>query len=195
MFVLTARRNLFRWIGKEADMAKTGYAQRIRLRATELRKVIDDARSELDELEVAERVLERLAADQDDDQDDAPRAERRTKEPTIADMAVRFLRDVGPMATAQLLAHMRENWREDLADTTLTSTLSRTKNAGRIDYRDGLWCAVDANEMKKNEPPEGGPQNTGEGDASPHPGVMPGIFTNAPLAADPAPPSGREGGD
>jgi hypothetical protein len=131
-------------------MAKTGYAQRIRARAGELRQIIKDAQAELDELEVAERVLERLAADQDEDQDIVPRQPRRTKEPTIADMAVKFLRDVGPMATAQLLEHMRENWREDLADTTLTSTLSRAKNAGRIDYKDGLWLAPD-DSPKENE--------------------------------------------
>ena len=132
------------------EMAKTGYAQRIRARAGELRQIIKDAQAELDELEVAERVLERLAADQDEDQDVAFRQSRRTKEPTIADMAVKFLRDVGPMATAQLLEHMREYWREDLADTTLTSTLSRAKNAGRIDYRDGLWLAPD-DSRKENE--------------------------------------------
>ena len=132
-------------------MAKTGYAQRIRSRASELRKIIEDAKSELEELEVAERVLERLAAEQDDDQDIAQRHTRRTKEPTIADMAVKFLAEVGPMSTAQLLEHMRENWREDLGDTTLTSTLSRTKNAGRIDNKDGSWFATNDADPKENE--------------------------------------------
>lgn len=136
-------------------MAKTGYAQRIRSRIAELRKIIDVAEAELSELEVAERVIERLSIDQDEHQDVVVRAERRTKEPTIADMAIKYLVEVGPMATAQLLEHMRENWRDDLADTTLTSTLSRTKNAGRIDYRDGRWMAADSQSTKKNEPPLG----------------------------------------
>mgnify|MGYP005840512789 CR=1 FL=1 len=179
-------------------MTKTGYAQRIRARAEELRKIIADAQSELAELDVAERVIERLSSDQDDDQDVALRSYRRTREPTIADMAVKFLGEFGPMATAQLLDHMRENWREDLGSTTLTSTLSRTKNAGRIDYRDGLWRAVEGDHTKKDEPPEGGPQKTGEVAASPDPGSklgMPGIFTDAYVGSQPAPRSGGEGGD
>lgn len=177
-------------------MARISYAQRIKLRAAELRKVIADAQMELDELEVAERVIERLAADQDDDQDTGQRQQRSTKEPTIGDMAVKFLGEVGPMATAQLLEHMRENWREDLGDTTLTSTLSRTKNAGRIDYHDGRWH-VAGSSPKENEPPKGGSE-TEEVTASSKPGrplVMPGMFTIAPQAADPALHSGREGGD
>jgi hypothetical protein len=132
-------------------MAKTGYAQRIRSRVNELRTIIAEAQAELDELEVAERVLERLAADQTDDPDDVGRVARRTKEPTIADMAVRFLSEVGPMATPDLLSHMRANWREDLADTTLTSTLSRTKHTGRIGYADGKWFAVNDDAPEENE--------------------------------------------
>lgn len=131
-------------------MAKTGYAQRIRARTAELRSIIASAQAELSELEVAERVLERLAAEQDDDQDVAIGRQRRTKEPTIADMAVKFLAEVGPMATSDLLEHMRENWRDDLGDTTLTSTLSRTKNAGRISYDDGKWFAVVADGSNEN---------------------------------------------
>jgi len=176
-------------------MSRSGYAQRIKSRANELRQIITEAQAELEELEVAERVLDRLAADQGQPQDEVPRQTRRTKEPTIADMAVKFLADVGPMATAQLLEHMRENWRKDLGDTTLTSTLSRTKNAGRIDYRDGRWHAAESNDVKKNEPPQGGPQDTGEGDASPEPGIMPGIFTYAEAGRGPAPHEGGEGGD
>lgn len=135
----------------EVAMSRAGYAQRIRSRAAELREIISEAQAELNELEVAERVLNRLASDQDETQDEVPRRTRRTKEPTIADMAVRFLADVGPMATSQLLEHMRENWRADLGDTTLTSTLSRTKNAGRIDYKDGLWVVPSDESSHENE--------------------------------------------
>lgn len=179
-------------------MSRSGYAQRIKSRANELRQTISDAQAELEELEIAERVLDRLAADQGQTQDEVPRQTRRTKEPTIADMAVKFLTDVGPLATAQLLEHMRENWRKDLGDTTLTSTLSRTKNAGRIDYRDGLWCVAEENSAEKNEPPEGGPPNTGEVAASPDPGGplgMPGTFTYADTGSGPPPHEGGEGGD
>lgn len=130
-------------------MSKAGYAQRIRARANELRKIIATAQAELNELEVAERVIERLAVDQPETQDFAQLVSRRTKEPTIGDMAVKFLQEIGPLATPQLLEHMREHWRADLGDTTLTSTLSRTKNAGRIDYREGMWHAVEA--PKQNE--------------------------------------------
>lgn len=178
-------------------MAKMGYAQRIRVRMAELQKVISDAQAELSELEVAERVLERLASDQDEDADVGARKARSAREPTIADMAVKFLGDVGPMTTAELLDHMRENWREDLGDTTLTSTLSRTKNAGRIEYGDGRWRVADGS-PKENEPPEGGSE-AGEGDASPDTRDEDpfAIFAQTPARrpADPALHSGREGGD
>jgi len=180
-------------------MAKMGYAQRIRYRAAELRKLIDEAQAELDELEVAERVIERLAADQDDDQDSVARGARRTREPTIGDMAVKFLAEVGPMSTGQLLDHMREHWREDLGDTTLTSTLSRTKNAGRIDYKDGLWLVPVVDRRKENEPPVGGSEVEEVRASSDllNP-ATPGDAGDSPMpthAADPALHSGREGGD
>ena len=143
-------------------MSRSGYAQRIRARANELRQIIADAQAELDELEVAERVLNRLTADQDETQDQAPRRVRHTKEPTIADMAVKFLGEVGPMATNQLLEHMRQNWRDDLRDTTLTSTLSRTKNAGRIKYEDGMWHVANSTE---DPDPQKTPADAGEGEA------------------------------
>jgi hypothetical protein len=113
--------------------------------------MIAEAQAELDELEVAERVLERLSNDQDDDQDDVSQGRGRTREPTIADMAVKFLSEAGPLTTTELLEQMRANWRDDLGDTTLTSTLSRTKNAGRIAYSDGKWIATNANGLNENE--------------------------------------------
>lgn len=131
-------------------MAKSGYAQRIRARVQELRSIINEAQAELVELEVAERVLERLSADQASEQDVVAREVGSAKKPTIADMVVSFLSEVGPMATPQLLEHMREHWREDLGETTLASTLSRTKAAGRIDQQDGLWLVPVDNGPNRN---------------------------------------------
>lgn len=69
--------------------------------------------------------------------------------------------------------------------------------AGKFQFTD---CGLDAigAEQKENEPPEGGPPNTGEVQASPDPGGplgMPGMFTYADSGSGPPPRDGGEGGD
>lgn len=142
-------------------MSRLGYQQRIKVRAEELRKVIAASQAELVELEVAERVLGRLAAggDQHDDPDVVSGQPNRDREPTIADMAVRYLEEIGPLSSQRLLEHMQENWRPDLAATTLTSTLSRTRRTGKVVFKDGMWRITsngDEGSPNENEPPEGG---------------------------------------
>lgn len=126
-------------------MSRPGYQQRIKLRVVELRQRIATDQAELQELEVAERVLERLtgsAMEHDgftQDVDNKPTTS--TKEPTVADVAVRVLEEFGPLNSNDLLQKMQESWRTDLAQTTLASTLSRTKKEGRVVYDSGLWAA------------------------------------------------------
>ncbi|MCZ8080312.1 MAG: hypothetical protein O9289_17425 [Rhodobacteraceae bacterium] len=109
----------------------------------ELRAIIATAQTELAELEVAERVLERLADGGGGSplpmQDVVVPAPRVSKEPTVAEAAIYGLRTRGPMNSADLLSYLHVTWRDDLAQTTLTSTLSRTKKEGRLVYEDGMW--------------------------------------------------------
>lgn len=121
-------------------MSRTSYQTRIRNRAAELRNLIAHAQAELRELEVAEKVLERLAAGEASEaQDDAVPGERTTREPTVADMAIKTLNEFGPMSSTDLLETLQGTWRPDLAQTTLTSTLSRTKREGRLAFENGMW--------------------------------------------------------
>ena len=75
----------------------------------------------------------------------------------------------------------------------VNSGLFKRVDAGKFEFTESGLQAIDA-EPKRNEPPEGGSE-TEEAATSSDPGVMPGMFTSAPLHADPAPHGGREGGD
>ncbi|MFC3088496.1 hypothetical protein [Tabrizicola soli] len=109
----------------------------------DLRATIAAAQAELAELEVAERVLERLseggAGFGPATQDVVASAPKESKEQTVAEAAIYGLRTRGPMNSADLLSFLHVTWRSDLAQTTLTSTLSRTKKEGRLVFEDGLW--------------------------------------------------------
>jgi hypothetical protein len=139
-------------------MAKIGYAQRIKTRIQQLDALIKSAQLELDELRVAERVLGRLGGDDDvKGPDDGQNGTSTTREGTVADKAIASLSSLGPADTATILKDLQENWRSDLKQTTLASTLSRAKSEGRIVSIDGRWHI--ATETK--EPPEGGSSSIG----------------------------------
>lgn len=125
-------------------MSRAGYQQRIRSRVAELRQRIAADQAELQELEVAERVLERLGGSGSEiegaTQSMDAKSTSATREPTVADVAVRVLEEFGPLSSGDLLQKMQQSWRPDLAQTTLASTLSRAKKDGRIVYDNGLWA-------------------------------------------------------
>lgn len=131
-------------------MSKAGYQTRIKLRIAELRDVIAAAELELRELEVAERVIERLggggsAGDQDKAQVVGPRPSGASGGETVADRAIGMLRREGPMSSSDLLRRLQETWRPDLAQTTLSSTLSRiSKKGGKVVNEGGAWSATDS---------------------------------------------------
>ena len=142
-------------------MAKLGYAQRIKGRIQELEAVLSRAHAELDELRIAERVLGRLGnEDEQKGPDDGQPRASTTKEGTVADMAIAALNLYGPADTQTILDHLQRTWRADLKQTTLASTLSRTKGEGRLVVIDGKWQAAG----QTKEPPEGGSHEIG-GDA------------------------------
>lgn len=138
-------------------MSKLGYAQRIKQRIAELQALIKRSEAELHELQVAERVLSRLGASGDDNGADDGQSRHPTTKggvATVADMAVAKLQEYGPKDTPELLQLLQAEWRSDLQQTTLSSTLSRAKAAGRISHVGGKWYAID----QMQEPPEGGSQ-------------------------------------
>jgi hypothetical protein len=135
-------------------MSKVGYQTRIRARIVELQNLIKAAKAELDELEVAERVLERLSdgthvstSGHAGAPDVALVKLSGTKSGnTVADRALSALCELGPMTSADLLLHLQETWRHDLAQTTLSSTLSRVTKTGKVINQNGVWSvnAIDA---------------------------------------------------
>ena len=140
-------------------MAKLGYTQRIRSRIQQLEATISAAQVELDELRVAERVLGRLGSeDESKGPDDGQSGTHTTKEGTVADMAIAALTQYGPADTLTILAYLQKNWRSDLKQTTLASTMSRAKGEGRIFVVDGKWHVA----SQRKEPPLGGSQAIGE---------------------------------
>ncbi|MFW5655339.1 MAG: hypothetical protein ACOCYW_06795 [Roseicyclus sp.] len=88
----------------------------------------------------------------------------------------------------------------NLADSSVRDRVRNMVKTGLMagNAKDGFFVTEDAAERfsfaKENEPPEGGSE-TEEVTASSNPGGIPGMFTYAPQAADPAPHSGGEGGD
>lgn len=134
-------------------MSRAQYHKQIKERATELRRLINGYTRELEDLDVALRVLDRLSkqreslgASPQDTEDEGPKP---TKGGTVSDMAISILSESGPLNTGDLLEKLKEVWRPDLALTTLTSTLSRTKNEGRIVYENRLWKVA---EQQKSAP-------------------------------------------
>lgn len=130
-------------------MSRSGYATRIKMRIFELQKIIDAAQSELQDLEVAQRVLDRLGDNAEPSFLPLPDAGTKPKDTpkhrTIADVAIETLRENGPKSSSELLEIMQQQWRPDLALTTLTSTLSRIGKDGAVKHVNGLWQLPDRN--------------------------------------------------
>lgn len=146
-------------------MSKLGYSQRIKQRIADLEAQIASAQSELDELRIAERVLNRLGTGTDEKgPDDGQSRTSATRDGTVAGVAVNALKARGPMDTLTLLEVMQQEWRADLKQTTLASTLSRIKLAGSVNQIDGKWHVAS---LEIVEPPEGGSEeNVDEGSTS-----------------------------
>ena len=140
--------------GTKAMTSKASYQTRIKARISELKMQIAAAQAELHDLQVAEKVLERLAdggysASAPQNRVPSEASDRMDavvyvgKEPTVADKALEALRERGRMTGPDLLSYLQMTWRPELAQTTLSSTLSRMKKDGStIDYRDGHWYAL-----------------------------------------------------
>lgn len=135
-------------------MARASYALRIKERIQQIERIIASAQRELDELRVAERVINRFGNDEEaKGPDDGQIKTSTTRGGTVIDMAIDCLTSIGPLDSLSILRYLQENWRADLKQTTLASTLSRAKSEGKIHTVNGVWHVSDT----KKEPPEGGP--------------------------------------
>ncbi|WP_298215677.1 hypothetical protein [Acidocella sp.] len=125
-------------------MAKAPFPIRVRARINELEKMIKTAQAELDELRVAERVLNRLASDGCEENEDVTSPENKAKPAqdrgdTIGSRIVGLLEAEGAMTTADILKKLQDNWRADLTLATVSSTLTRTKAQNLIVKIDDKW--------------------------------------------------------
>ena len=128
-------------------MRKTSYRTQIKQRISELEAEITELQQELEELRVAERVLDRIAAGGPDDEgDERSNAPQRQKEPTVADKIEEYVGILGPMESSDIHHTLQEEWRPDLQFTTVSSTLSRMKQRGRITNDGKRWLLPEQEE-------------------------------------------------
>lgn len=130
--------------------------RRIQLRLTEIvarLKAVDEERvallREMDELRLADTVLQRLSGEADiadaEAADVADVTEEHGQNPptdmTIADMALVLLREVGSegLTSNEVLEQLRKRWLPELARTSLSPPLSRLKAKGLIELLDDRW--------------------------------------------------------
>ena len=119
-------------------MARQSYNSRIRTRIAELEQEIAARQTELDELKIAERVIDRLGSDEFElIGHDAEFTVVRGL--TIADLIIKILTDHGARDTASIHQLMRDEYKRDTTPNTVGSTLSRLKSEGRVTLDGRLW--------------------------------------------------------
>ncbi|WP_139282462.1 hypothetical protein [Pseudoxanthobacter soli] len=140
-------------------MARPSYAVRIRSRIAELEALILQMQAELDELRVAERVIERLGGDDDDE---TPARGQRSR--TIGELIVEVLGLHGPLESKGVLELVRD--RQDTTANTISTTLSRLKDSGQVLLDGRMWSLA----QKEEASPDGNPKEAiepGENEVSP----------------------------
>lgn len=135
-------------------MAKSSYTTRIKARISELMKIISEANRELEELRVAERVLDRLATEGGDNATEGSDLER-AKEPTIGEVIQEVLRYLGPLDVPSIVDSVNAMRQVPASQATIQSTLSRAKSAGLVENAGGKWRLVaERGESMSNEKKE-----------------------------------------
>ena len=140
--------------GLQEAMARQSYNSRIRARIAELEREIATRQSELDELKIAERVIDRFGADEYDAAGDD--TERGI---TIADLIVKVLIEHGAMETAAVHQYMQDAYNRVTTLNTVGSTLSRLKSDGRVTLDGRFWSALRGT-VKKETNKESSPGET-----------------------------------
>ena len=156
-------------------MRKTSYRTQIKQRISELETEIAERQQELEELRVAERVLDRIASGGGDDDDDQLSSKpQRQKEPTVADKIEEYVGILGPMESSDIHHTLQSEWRSDLQFTTVSSTLSRMKQRGRITNDGKLWF------LPEQEEPSDAATSDGSHESSDGGGRIAGSRTSDP---------------
>lgn len=151
-------------------MSRSSYSTRIRSRIAELEQQIEAAQSELSELRVAERVLNRLSGPENDDESTPSSAQSPVKEPTISDQIVEILGEDGPLDTQTIFDRVNQARSNSTSLASVQSTLSRVKASGKIGNDGGRWHVVKIDapqgDSQTNKAPEGA-LNYPDGGATP----------------------------
>lgn len=162
-------------------------------REAEIKAQIKALNDELRELRAAKSAIDGAGSAARD----APGGNRMTHREMI--VAALDARPEGGTSDA-VIEWVEKDFGIQISQASISSQLSRAKSDGvvTLETRTKTWRSS-KHSVKENEPPKGGSE-TGEGGTSPYPVRVPlaslsGIVTNASERADPAPRSGREGGD
>ncbi|MFG1263890.1 BlaI/MecI/CopY family transcriptional regulator [Xanthobacter aminoxidans] len=123
----------------ERIVARASYAVRIRNRIVELEGVIKAAEIELNDLRIAERVIENLGPDDDDD--DASGERRPAKGKTVSDQITDVLTEFGPMESREIFDRVSK--RQETTFNTISTTLSRMKDQGIVVLQGKAWGLID----------------------------------------------------
>jgi len=163
----------------------------INARESEVKAQIKALNDELRELRAAKSAIEGSTLSQG--------AAASSNRMTHRDMIVAVLDERPDGGTSdKVIEWVNDKFGVEISQASISSQLSRAKSDGAVslDMSTKIWRSA-KHSVKKNEPPEGGSE-TGEVTASPdpvQPRLMPGLSPESPRTADPAPHSGREGGD
>ncbi len=129
-------------------MNKPSYADHIRDQIKIVEQKIAALNSELADLQAAQRVLQRFEGEavnaftnerQEGVAPAAANVTRPTRPGTIAEAVIERLRGSGPMESSAIINELQQTWRNDITSSSLLSTLSRMKAAGRIINKDRFW--------------------------------------------------------
>lgn len=128
-------------------MARQSYNLRIRTRISELEREIAARQTELDELKIAERVIDRLGSDENESVEISV-----IREHTIADLIIMILSDHGAMETAAVHQLMHDECHRGTTVNTVGSTISRLKSEGRVTLNGRLWSVPQKSNLQKEAP-------------------------------------------
>jgi hypothetical protein len=133
-------------------MARQSYNSRIRSRIAELEQEIVARQTELDELKIAERVIDRLGSDEperDDNRDD----NIDVRDLTIAKLIILVHSGHGAMESSGVHQRMANEYYRNTTLNTVVSTLSRLKSEGRVTLNGRLWSVRKEPNFLQNEAP------------------------------------------
>ena len=132
-------------------MAKISYAQRIQNRIKEIEQQLEQLHSELSDLRVAERVIDRLGVDSSDDIGEKLHHPAASTSVTISDHIIMSLEAAGPMTVPELCDYVAKHYRPEMAFSSVGATLSRMRAKNLVDNQNGKWLVVQTAPPQKEQ--------------------------------------------